>query len=131
MALPAALTRQRRELTKFWLAHKWPIVAVTATALVVGATLTAYNAVDCGVFRIDSSFLDALDEQIASGKESISDGVRRLIRGPGFGTVEMPSQGAWIDIDTPEAYRHAIETGERYLAPPLPATGAEELTEPR
>jgi len=84
--------------------------------LEIGKELTSYNALDCGVFRIEPSFLDALDAAIAAGRESISDGARRLIATTGFGSVNLPAHCAWIDIDTPEAYAAAIQLRDRFRA---------------
>ena len=93
----------------------------------IGKDLASYNAIDCGVFRIDAGFMDALDLQIAAGRESISDGVRRLIATTGFGSVDMPHHSTWIDIDTPEAYEAAILRGDRFPAGRPPAA---KLAEP-
>ena len=73
----------------------------------IGKNLTSFNAVDCGIFRINRDFVDALEAEAAEGREGISDGVRRLLDGPGMESVPLPPGSAWIDIDTPEAYRHA------------------------
>ena len=75
--------------------------------LAIGKELSEYNAVDCGVFRLAAPMFRALRSSIESGKESISDAARELIRDRGFEGQEIPAGSAWIDIDTPEAYRHA------------------------
>jgi choline kinase len=85
--------------------------------LEIGKELSTYNAIDCGVFRIDRRFMDALDAQIALGKESISDGVRNLIATTGFASVPMPPHSPWIDIDTPAAYEAALGMDERLRRP--------------
>jgi choline kinase len=82
----------------------------------IGKELTTYDAIDCGVFRIDPAFMDALDAQIAAGKESISDGVRRLIAAGAFTSVPIPKHCAWIDVDTPAAYEAALTMDERFRA---------------
>jgi choline kinase len=89
--------------------------------LEIGKELASFNAIDCGVFRIDTGFMDALDAQIAAGRESISDGVRQLIATTGFGSVTMPPHCAWIDIDTPEAYEAATLRGDRFQGGGRPA----------
>ncbi len=74
----------------------------------IGKDLTRYDVLDCGVFRLDQRFRAALDAAVSQGREGISDGVRELVHGPGFGTVPLPAGAAWLDIDTPESYQHAL-----------------------
>jgi choline kinase len=83
----------------------------------IGKELTTYNAIDCGVFRIDRTFMDALDAQIAAGKESISDGVRTVIATRGFTSVPIPNHCSWIDVDTPAAYEAALGMEDRFRSP--------------
>src|SRR5262245_5079135 len=80
----------------------------------IGKELSNYNAIDCGVFRIDNAFMDALQAQIAEGKESISHGVQSIIATSGFTSVPMPQNGTWIDIDTPAAYEFALGLQDRF-----------------
>lgn len=75
--------------------------------MAIGKELREYNAVDCGVFRLEAAMFRALRSSIESGRESISEAVRELIRDGEFEGQEIPAGSAWIDIDTPEAYRHA------------------------
>jgi choline kinase len=74
----------------------------------IGKEIGDYNALDCGIFRINSRFFAALREEIAQGRESISDAVQVLVRGRDMGIVEFPADARWIDVDTPEAYRHVL-----------------------
>ena len=84
----------------------------------IGKELATYDAIDCGVFRLDARFMDALDLQIKAGKESISDGVRHLIATSGFQSVPMPAHCSWIDIDTPAAYEAALGMEGRFRSAP-------------
>lgn len=74
----------------------------------IGKDLSLYDVLDCGVFRLDQRFRLALEAAVAQGREGISDGVRVLVEGEGFGTVLLPPGTAWLDIDTPESYQHAL-----------------------
>lgn len=74
----------------------------------IGKGLTDYNALDCGIFRINGRFFAALREQVARGRESISDAVQVLVRDRDMETVEFPRDARWIDVDTPEAYRQVL-----------------------
>lgn len=74
----------------------------------IGKDLAEYDVLDCGVFRLDQRFRSALESAVAQGREGISDGVRQLVGTIGFGTVLLPPGAAWLDIDTPESYHHAL-----------------------
>lgn len=90
-----------------------------ARILEIGKELPTYDAIDCGVFRLDTRFMDALDLQIANGKESISDGVRHLIATSEFTSVPIPGHCSWIDVDTPAAYETALGMEARFRTEPL------------
>ncbi|HKO93336.1 MAG TPA: NTP transferase domain-containing protein [Polyangiaceae bacterium] len=73
----------------------------------IAKTLDKYNALDSGVFRIGPSLLDALDAVYREkGDCSLSDGVRALTRRGEFFASDIGG-ACWIDVDTPEAARHA------------------------
>lgn len=82
----------------------------------IGKGLTEYNAIDCGIFRLGTDFFDALEHGIAGGQESISAGARQLIEEGRFESLPLPDGCAWIDVDTPAAYRRAGELRERFGA---------------
>jgi choline kinase len=84
------------------------VKAENGTIVDIGKELADYNALDCGIFRINARFFAALQEQIAQGRESISDAVQVLVRSRDMGIVEFPADARWIDVDTPEAYRHVL-----------------------
>jgi len=81
----------------------------------IGKELGAYNAVDCGIFRLRSAMFAALRASIPEGRESISDAVRELIRTGEFEVEEIAPGSSWIDIDTPEAYAHARAHAGEYV----------------
>jgi 1L-myo-inositol 1-phosphate cytidylyltransferase len=73
----------------------------------ISKTLPMYNALDAGVFRIGESLIDALDHVFrAKGDCSLSDGVQALSRRGEFFASDICG-APWIDVDTPEAARHA------------------------
>jgi len=88
----------------------------------IGKELTDYNAIDCGVFRLDGRFFEAMVGQATRGQESISAAVTGLIQQEAMGAVPMQKGATWIDIDTPEAYHHAL--GDQAPSLPLGAPGA-------
>src|SRR5215475_14398631 len=81
----------------------------------IGKELVDFNAIDCGVFRLDDRFFEAMGGAIRQGKESISEGVHHLIEVRAFGGVLLPEGSHWIDIDTPEAYEYALAHRRWYM----------------
>ena len=81
----------------------------------IGKRLVDFNAIDCGVFRLDERFFEAMGCAISRGKESISEGVHHLIEARAFGGVLLPEGSHWIDIDTPEAYEYALVHRQWYM----------------
>jgi choline kinase len=73
----------------------------------ISKSLTSYNALDAGVFRIGPSLIDALESVYRiQGDCSLSDGVQALSRRGEFFASDICG-APWIDVDTPEAARHA------------------------
>jgi choline kinase len=73
----------------------------------ISKTLTSYNALDSGVFRVGPSLIEALDDVYrVKGDCSLSDGVRALSQRGEFFASDIGS-ACWVDVDTPEAARHA------------------------
>jgi choline kinase len=105
------------------------VVVEDARIVQIGKSLTRFNAVDCGVFRLNRRFFQALERQIAAGNESISDGARLLIENDDFESISIPGDCRWIDIDTPEAYRHALGVAEQ-LNPAAARAGSTPATDP-
>ena len=81
----------------------------------IGKELADFNAIDCGVFRLDERFFEAMGCAIGQGQESISEGVRHLIEARAFGGVLVPEGSHWIDIDTLEAYEYALAHQRWYV----------------
>ena len=81
----------------------------------IGKEIIGYNAIDCGIFRLTPRFYDSMRKQLSNGRESISDAVQGLIRSNDMEAVSMQDNEQWFDIDTPEAYAHALS---RTSSPP-------------
>jgi len=73
----------------------------------IGKELTGYNALDCGVFRLESDFFAAVETAVAKGNESISAAITELIAAKRMMAVQIDGPNQWLDIDTPEAYEFA------------------------
>jgi choline kinase len=73
----------------------------------ISKSLTQYNALDAGVFRIGPSLIEALDSVYRVKNDcSLSDGVQALSKRGEFFASDICG-APWIDVDTPEAARHA------------------------
>jgi 1L-myo-inositol 1-phosphate cytidylyltransferase len=73
----------------------------------ISKSLPSYNALDAGVFRIGPSLIEALESVYrVKGDCSLSDGVQALSRRGEFFASDICG-APWIDVDTPEAARHA------------------------
>ncbi len=73
----------------------------------IGKNIPEYNAIDCGIFRLNPRFFDAMSEQLKHDRDSISAAIEILIRNGDMNAVVMDSAARWIDIDTPQAYDYA------------------------
>ncbi len=75
----------------------------------IGKEISDYNHIDCGVFRFTERFYLAMERALKAGQESISAAVNQLIASNDMKGVLLEEHETWIDIDTPEAYKHAVE----------------------
>jgi len=75
----------------------------------IGKEIPDYNGIDCGVFRLKNNFYDAMREQLEKGRESISAAIEILIKNQDMHAVFTQKEDYWLDIDTPEAYKHGLE----------------------
>ena len=75
----------------------------------IGKELERYNALDCGIFRLNHSFFPAMESALCKGLESISAAMKELILKHKLMAVTLAERGQWLDVDTPEAYSYAKE----------------------
>jgi len=75
----------------------------------IGKEIENYNALDCGIFRLEPDFFPAVDKAVAEGKESISAAITELILNNRMRTIKLDKPHQWLDIDTPEAYQFALQ----------------------
>jgi len=75
----------------------------------IGKEIADYNHIDCGVFRLNGRFYQAMERALDKGQESISAAINQLITANDMKGIFLESNETWIDIDTPESYKHAIE----------------------
>jgi choline kinase len=75
--------------------------------IAIGKELTDYNAIDCGIFRLEPDFFSAVEKAVAKGKDSISNAIAELIPLKRIKSITLNKANQWLDIDTPEAYQFA------------------------
>lgn len=74
----------------------------------IGKKIRTYDAVDCGLFRLDGRVFPALAGSFEQGVLSLSGGIKILIKQGNLDVLPV-SNMFWIDIDTPKAHRQASE----------------------
>ncbi len=77
----------------------------------IGKELTHYNALDCGIFRLEEDFFNAVEKAVTKGIESISGAICELANERRIKTLILDKANQWLDIDTPEAYDFALSQG--------------------
>ncbi|MFH1219148.1 MAG: NTP transferase domain-containing protein [Candidatus Eisenbacteria bacterium] len=76
----------------------------------IGKRLRSYDAVDCGLFRLDRRVFAALRVSFAEGVMSLSGGVKQLIANGDLEVLPIGKGAFWLDIDTPRAYKQALKS---------------------
>lgn len=66
-----------------------------------GKQLTAYNGIDCGIFKFNYSFFSILKKSIEDQKDSLSDACNLLSLNRKMKAIDI-GDSLWIDIDTPK-----------------------------
>lgn len=72
----------------------------------IGKQLSAYDAIDTGMFLCSEAIFDAMRQSASTGRESLSDGVAALCSAGRMRTWDI-GPGRWIDVDTPAAREEA------------------------
>jgi 1L-myo-inositol 1-phosphate cytidylyltransferase len=81
----------------------------------IGKDILLYNGIDCGIFRLEEDFFQAVDIALTRGSESISGAIQVLIEQNRMKAVMIPSPLQWLDIDTPDAYEYGLRYEKRLL----------------
>lgn len=117
-ALLGALVEAGRSGQSCWLAvdrrttHIFDLDDATKVQLVgrsivsIGKQLTAFNAIDTGLFLCRPALFQALQQARRAGDASLSGGMRQLIQAGQLQGVDI-GEGFWIDVDTPESLAYA------------------------
>jgi choline kinase len=66
-------------------------------------TFEEYQAIDCGMFKLNHSYFGVLRRSIQEGKTSLSDACNVLAADGRMAGVDIGAN-RWIDIDTPEMF---------------------------
>ena len=75
----------------------------------IGKQITNYNAVDCGIFKLTNRYFEAMRKALMADRDSISAAINVLIENDDMEAVPMNVSEKWIDIDTPDAYKHSLK----------------------
>jgi len=75
----------------------------------IGKSISKYNGVDCGIFKLDDGFFKAMGEALNNNQDSISAAVKILIKGINMEAVFLKAEEKWIDIDTYESYQYSLD----------------------
>jgi len=65
--------------------------------------LIEYQAIDCGIFKLNTNFFTILENNIKKGKFSLSDACNDLCTSGQMKGVDI-EENLWIDLDTPEMF---------------------------
>lgn len=79
----------------------------------IGKTLTEYNALDTGVFRVTPSFMQTLRSCDGPNGCSLSEGVMKVAEQGKMRAADI-GDGIWVDVDTPEAHAEAERLLKRH-----------------
>jgi 1L-myo-inositol 1-phosphate cytidylyltransferase len=80
--------------------------------LEIGKGLSAYNALDTGMFLCSPALFNRLESAKKNGDCSLSDGMRRLAQDRKLRAFDI-GDGRWQDVDSPRALAHAEEIFDR------------------
>jgi choline kinase len=86
----------------------------------IGKGLSAYDAIDTGVFLCTPALFDAIEsERDTRGDCSLSDGVARVARGGRALAVDIPKEAWWQDVDNAADLARAERLLLRHQAVPV------------
>ncbi|MEW5766901.1 MAG: sugar phosphate nucleotidyltransferase [bacterium] len=95
----------------------------------IGKELASFNGVDCGVFLCSGALFEALEESLAKGNDSLSDGVRILARAGKMRAKEITGL-FWQDVDTKEDIKHVEKQILKRLTKPQDGIVSRKLNRP-
>ena len=64
--------------------------------IAIGKELTDYNALDCGIFRLEPDFFSAVEKAVAKGKDSISNAIAELIPLKRIKSITLNKANQWL-----------------------------------
>ncbi len=81
----------------------------------IGKDLPGWSAGDTGLFYCSSKLFDGLSRAHRQGRFSLTDGVRECIAEGGVRAIDVTGE-RWLDVDTPEAFREALQRIDTAMA---------------
>lgn len=82
------------------------VVVAGGRIVEIGKSLERFDAIDTGLFLATPKLFEAIERGVATGRESLSDGVGRLARESRARAIDG-GDFLWADIDTPSDAAHA------------------------
>ena len=80
----------------------------------IGKGIEKFNGVDAGVFVLNNSIFWFLKKSIEQGKDSLTDGIKEMIKEQCLHAYPIPENVKWIDIDSELSYKNAIRIWRKY-----------------
>jgi len=80
----------------------------------IGKGIEKFNGVDAGIFILNNSIFRFLKKSIEQGKDSLTDGVKEMIKEQSLRAYPIPENVRWIDIDSELSYKNAIRMWREY-----------------
>jgi CDP-L-myo-inositol myo-inositolphosphotransferase len=81
----------------------------------IGKELTTWNAGDTGLFYCSTLLFDGLARAHKHGKFSLTDGIKECAAQGGVRAIDVTGE-AWLDVDTPEAFREGMRRIDATMA---------------
>jgi len=86
-------------LPRYWLMVMIKIVNI-------GKDIKKFNAYDTGIFHCSPVIFEALEESVANGDSSLSEGMKILAKKKKARTFDI-KENYWIDVDDEKAFKKA------------------------
>ncbi|MCK4235047.1 NTP transferase domain-containing protein [candidate division WOR-3 bacterium] len=75
----------------------------------IGKELKKFNGVDAGLFLLDFSVFRFLKRSIKKGEDTLTGGIKKLIKQRELHSYSIPDDDYWIDIDSEDTYNKAMQ----------------------
>jgi len=70
----------------------------------IGKELKQYNGIDAGLFLLNRTIFRFLKKAVGKGKDSLTEGIKEMIKEYRLFPFSIPRERFWIDVDSEESY---------------------------